>query len=178
MRHRLLQRKLPSVPVPHRKRPPARHFHTRSYLVASRFPTILVIDEQTMGWRPRRRCSGDCGVHQTDTSNPDWFTRRLTGSANRGETATIMICSSRRSRAAMAASTASKPWSKAASRSTSSERCRRDHSSIHRFTAFHRNAQSLVAEAQTAGVAFGLRSASARRKNVRLAGRSASRRTK
>ena len=34
---------------------------------------------------------------------------RLTGSANRGEAATTMICSSRRSRAAVAANTASKP---------------------------------------------------------------------
>ena len=37
----------PSVPVPRRKRPPARHFHTPSYLVASRyFPTIFVINDE------------------------------------------------------------------------------------------------------------------------------------
>ena len=37
----------PSVPVTHRKCPPARHFHTPSYLVASRyFPTIFVINDE------------------------------------------------------------------------------------------------------------------------------------
>ena len=41
---------------------------------------------------------------------------RLTGSAKRAEAATSRICSSRRLRAAVAASTASKLWSKAALR--------------------------------------------------------------
>ena len=38
---------VPSTPVTHRKRPPARHFHTPSYLAAFRhFPTIFVINDE------------------------------------------------------------------------------------------------------------------------------------
>ena len=38
---------VPSTPATHRKRPPARHFHTPSYLAAFRhFPTIFVINDE------------------------------------------------------------------------------------------------------------------------------------